>query len=55
MTLNNAIDILQKYSKWRKGEYAHSPSPQEFGLAVDAVLERLTNKKKEKTRIPLKR
>jgi hypothetical protein len=50
MTLNNAIDVLQKYNRWRKGEYAHTPSPQEFGLAVEVALERLTNKKKEKVR-----
>ena len=45
MTLNNAIDVLSKYSRWRKGIYAHAPSPQEFGIAIEIVLERLTTKK----------
>lgn len=45
MTLHDAIDILSKYSRWRKGTYAKSPSPQEFGEAVDIALERLTFKK----------
>jgi len=49
MTLNNAIDVLNKYSRWRKGTYVHAPSPQEFGIAIDIVLERLTVKK-EKSR-----
>jgi hypothetical protein len=49
MTLNNAIDVLSKYSRWRKGTYLRAPSPQEIGLAVDIVLERLTVKK-EKSR-----
>lgn len=49
MTLNNAIDVLSKYSRWRKGLYVHAPSPQEFGIAIDIVLERLTIKK-EKSR-----
>jgi hypothetical protein len=44
MTLNNAIEVLSKYNRWRKGTYAHSPSPQEFGIAIDIVLERLTTK-----------
>jgi len=55
MTLNSAIDVLQKYSRWRKGEYAHSPSPQEFGIAVDVALDRLINKKKEKVRREVKK
>jgi hypothetical protein len=45
MTLNNAIDILSKYSRWRKGTYSKAPSPQEFGEAVDVALERLTFKR----------
>jgi hypothetical protein len=49
MTLNDAIDVLSKYSRWRKGTYLRSPSPQEFGLAVDVVLERLIIKR-EKSR-----
>jgi hypothetical protein len=50
MTLNNAIDVLSKYSRWRKGLYVHSPSPQEFGIAIDIVLERLTVKKEKNRR-----
>jgi len=45
MTLNNAIEVLSKYDRWRKGTYAHAPSPQEFGIAIEIVLERLTTKK----------
>lgn len=45
MTLHEAIDVLSKYSRWRKGQYPKTPSPQEFGEAVDVALERLTFKK----------
>jgi len=50
MTLNNAIDVLSKYSRWRKGHPVQSPSPQEFGIAIDIVLERLTVKKEKSRR-----
>lgn len=47
MTLNNALDVLIKYSKWRKGENPRIPSPQEVGLAIDIVINHLAFKKKK--------
>jgi hypothetical protein len=48
MRINHAIDILSRYSRWRKGVYSRPPSPQEFGEAVDVVLDSLMAKKKIK-------
>jgi hypothetical protein len=46
MTLKDAIEVLSKYSRWRKGTYLRAPSPQEFAEAVDVALDKLiTNKK----------
>ena len=47
MTLNNALEVLVKYSKWRKGETARIPSPQEVGIAIDTVVDHLALKKKK--------
>lgn len=48
MTLNDAIEVLDKYNRWRKGIYLRAPSPQEFGEAVEVVLKKLSiSKKKE--------
>lgn len=51
MNINHAIDVLSKYSRWRKGVYQRPPSPQEFGEAVDVVLESLISKKKVKKEV----
>jgi hypothetical protein len=48
MTLNEAIEVLNKYSRWRKGTYMRAPSPQEFGEAVDVALNKLISNKKIK-------
>lgn len=47
MTLNNALEVLVKYSKWRKGENPRNPSPQEVGQAIDTVVDHLAFKKKK--------
>jgi hypothetical protein len=47
MTLNNALEVLVKYSKWRKGENARTPSPQEVGVAIDTVVDHLALKKRK--------
>jgi hypothetical protein len=45
MTLNKAIETLQHYNRWRRGEEIPIPNPTKIGEAIDVVLEKLTTKK----------
>jgi hypothetical protein len=48
MTLNKAIETLQHYNRWRRGEEVPMPNPTKIGEAIDVVLEKLTTKKQPK-------
>jgi len=39
MKLEQAIDILEEYNLWRRGEESPQPDPKEVGEAIDTVLD----------------
>ena len=42
MTTKQAISILKKYNKWRRGDCdTKMQSPAQIGLAIDVVVEQL--------------
>lgn len=45
MTLETAIEILEKYNGWRRGEEMPQPNPTEIGEAIEVVINILKNLK----------
>ncbi|MBP9688475.1 MAG: hypothetical protein KBE91_02615 [Bacteroidia bacterium] len=43
MTLKEAIQILKKHSKWRRGANIKQTSPVELGTAIDLIIKHLEN------------
>ena len=41
MELQQAIELLENYNKWRRGEEIPQPNPTEIGVAISLVLERV--------------
>ena len=44
MTLQEAIELLEYYNKWRRGEDIEQPPPISIGIAIDIVLHELKTK-----------
>jgi hypothetical protein len=38
MKLDEAVNILRDYNRWRRGEESPQPDPKEVGEAIDMVL-----------------
>lgn len=49
MTTRQAIKILKRFNRWRRGE--EMPDPKQIGLAIDKAIEVMEQGKK-KTRTP---
>lgn len=41
MTLQEAIKILEKYNKWRRGAEIPQPNPKLIGEAIDIAINKL--------------
>lgn len=41
MTLQEAIKILEKYNKWRRGAEITQPNPKLIGEAIDIAINQL--------------
>ena len=39
MNLNEAVELLENYNKWRRGAEIPQPNPTEVGVAISVVLE----------------
>ena len=44
MELKEAIEILERHNKWRRGAEIPQESPGELGIAIDTVLEAVMGK-----------
>ena len=45
MELQQAIELLENYNKWRRGAEIPQPNPTEIGVAISVVLEYTKNGK----------
>ena len=41
MELQQAIELLENYNKWRRGAEIPQPNPTEIGVAISVVLEKV--------------
>lgn len=39
MTIKQAIKILKRANRWRRGAEVEMPDPKEFGVAMDVAIE----------------
>lgn len=44
MTIKQAIKVLKKANKWRRGGSGNQPDPKELGEAIDVAIVMLENK-----------
>ncbi len=44
MTIKQAIKVLKKANKWRRGGKGNQPDPKELGEAIDVAIVMLENK-----------
>jgi hypothetical protein len=44
MTLQEAIEILDKHNKWRRGHYDRMQNPTKIGIAIDLVVKKYKTK-----------
>ena len=44
MTIKQAIKVLERANKWRRGGKGKQPDPKEFGEAIDVAIVMLENK-----------
>lgn len=48
MTTKQALKILKRYNRWRRGADIKQPCPREIGEAIDIAIEVLKEKAEEK-------
>jgi hypothetical protein len=44
MNIQQAIDILERHNKWRRGDGYEMVEPAEIGIAIDTIVEHLKKK-----------
>lgn len=47
MNLQQAIKILKRFNKWRRGAVIEMENPTELGVAIDTILEYFEKQKDE--------
>ena len=47
MELQQAIELLKNYNKWRRGAEISQPNPTEIGVAISVVLESMEPSEKD--------